>query len=79
MATIYFADGTTKECESTFQSDIINAVEEDYIEDITDEIECYSLEEDEAKLVEEHPNATFYEAFDDCGVWKQQLYIFAVE
>lgn len=80
MATIYFADGTTQECESTWQRDVLAAVEEDGIEEITDEIECYSLEEDEEKLVKEHPDARFYQAFDDvCGAWKQPLYIFAVE
>lgn len=80
MATIYLADGTTIECESPLFKDVFNAIEEDYIEDITDEIDCYDLEEDEKTLVEEHPNADFYLAFDDvCGAWKQPKFIFAVE
>lgn len=80
MAKIYFADGTTMECESTFQSDVLNAVKEDNIEDITDKIDCYDLEDDEAELVKNHPDADFYQAYDDvCGAWQQPLYIFAVE
>lgn len=41
MAQIIYADGQTIEIESTSFKDIVNAVDEDYIEEITDEIDCY--------------------------------------
>lgn len=80
MATIYFADGTTTEIASASTRNIKKGADEDYIKEITDEIECYNLEEDEKALVEAHPNARFFQALDDvCGAWAQPLYIFAVE
>jgi len=84
MTNIYLPNGSVVKSKATtyygIRKAICDATGTDICEKITDEIECYSLDEDEQELVNEHKDCDFYQTFHDVfGAWQQPEGIVAVE